>query len=290
MSDSVDRVFVHALNTVKKIPRTGTAKPPASARLRLYGLYKQSMEGDVEGVMQRPTGEDERTYAEREKWDAWNEQKGMSKTDAKRQYITTLIDTMHKYASTSLDAKELASELEFVWGQIKSNHSSSSSSPHHKPSSQTPFQPTAPLRILSPMSDEDLAAEESDLFDDAKEHVLVDPLVASTTPSQADNPLPTTDALPHKWRQRVEQSLIKMTAEIAALREQMETRRGFEWRRRRNIGAWLAWVSWIALKHVTVDSIVAALLLLWMRRRRDPRLEKALRQIWLVFKEGWGRR
>lgn len=43
MSDSVDRVFVHALNTVKRIPRTGTARPPAAERLKLYGLYKQSM-------------------------------------------------------------------------------------------------------------------------------------------------------------------------------------------------------------------------------------------------------
>lgn len=39
----LDRVFVHALNTVKRIPRTGTARPPAAERLKLYGLYKQSM-------------------------------------------------------------------------------------------------------------------------------------------------------------------------------------------------------------------------------------------------------
>jgi hypothetical protein len=35
-------VFSHALNTVNKI-RTGSSKPPASVRLKLYGLYKQSM-------------------------------------------------------------------------------------------------------------------------------------------------------------------------------------------------------------------------------------------------------
>lgn len=66
--ESSDRVFVHALNTVKRIPRTGSARPPPSARLKLYGLYKQSMEGDVERVMSRPPqgrGVDE---AEREKW------------------------------------------------------------------------------------------------------------------------------------------------------------------------------------------------------------------------------
>jgi acyl-CoA-binding protein len=68
MSDSVDRVFVHALNTVKRIPRTGTARPPAAERLKLYGLYKQSMEGDVEGVMDRPVGNTADVYAECEKW------------------------------------------------------------------------------------------------------------------------------------------------------------------------------------------------------------------------------
>ncbi len=37
-----DRVFSHALNTVNKI-RTGSEKPPSAVRLKLYGLYKQSM-------------------------------------------------------------------------------------------------------------------------------------------------------------------------------------------------------------------------------------------------------
>lgn len=63
-----DRVFVHALNTVKRIPRTGSARPPPAARLKLYGLYKQSMEGDVSGVMRRPTGDSPEETAEREKW------------------------------------------------------------------------------------------------------------------------------------------------------------------------------------------------------------------------------
>ena len=38
----LDRVFSHALSTVNKI-RTGAEKPPAATRLKLYGLYKQSM-------------------------------------------------------------------------------------------------------------------------------------------------------------------------------------------------------------------------------------------------------
>ncbi|KAE8154382.1 acyl CoA binding protein-domain-containing protein [Aspergillus avenaceus] len=136
MSDSVDRVFVHALNTVKRIPRTGTARPPASERLKLYGLYKQSMEGDVEGVMDRPVGNTADVYAECEKWDAWFAQRGVSRTEAKRRYISTLVDTMHRYASQTSEARELVAELEFVWDQVKSNTASSVSS--------SPVQPVAP--------------------------------------------------------------------------------------------------------------------------------------------------
>lgn len=66
-----DRVFAYALNTVKRIPRTGSPRPPTADRLKLYGLYKQSMEGDVEGVMRRPPDDapdTEETRVERNKW------------------------------------------------------------------------------------------------------------------------------------------------------------------------------------------------------------------------------
>lgn len=96
---------MHALSTVKRIPKTGAMRPPPSERLRLYGLYKQAMEGDVDGVMERPTpaglglrGDD--LQRERDKWDAWNSQRGLSKTESKRRYIETLLDTMHRYATT----------------------------------------------------------------------------------------------------------------------------------------------------------------------------------------------
>ena len=104
MGFGLDRVFVHALNTVKKIPKTGAARPPPSDRMRLYGLYKQAMEGDVDGVMERPTASSglpaEQLHREQDKFDAWNAQKSLSRTDAKRRYIEALIETMHKYATT----------------------------------------------------------------------------------------------------------------------------------------------------------------------------------------------
>jgi len=68
LNTAIDRVFVHALHTVKKLPRTGTSRPPPEDRLKLYGLYKQSMEGDVSGVMNRPEGMSEESVAERNKW------------------------------------------------------------------------------------------------------------------------------------------------------------------------------------------------------------------------------
>jgi acyl-CoA-binding protein len=66
------------------------------------------MEGDVDGVMDRPGSgaglgagiSEEELQREVDKWDAWNVQKGLSRTEAKRRYIEALIDTMHRYATT----------------------------------------------------------------------------------------------------------------------------------------------------------------------------------------------
>ena len=82
------------------------------------------MEGDVEGVVARPDPEGE----EQDKWDAWGKHHGLSKTAAKRCYIELLIDTMHNHTSETPDARELVSELEFVWDQIKNNSPAATSS------------------------------------------------------------------------------------------------------------------------------------------------------------------
>lgn len=63
------------------------------------------MEGDVDGVMDRPASRkgdlsnQQDTIREQEKWDAWDAQKGVGKTEAKKRYIEALIETMHQYAS-----------------------------------------------------------------------------------------------------------------------------------------------------------------------------------------------
>lgn len=53
--------------------------------------------------------------------DAWYDQKNLSRTEAKRRYITVLIGVMRKYASSTPEAGELISELEFVWDQVRDN-------------------------------------------------------------------------------------------------------------------------------------------------------------------------
>ncbi|KAJ5633798.1 hypothetical protein N7528_001640 [Penicillium herquei] len=378
MSDSVDRVFVHALNTVKRIPRTGTARPPAAERLKLYGLYKQSMEGDVEGVMDRPIGNTPEVHAECEKWDAWYAQRGNTRTEAKRRYISTLIDTMHNYASQTPEARELVAELEFVWDQIKYNASSSASSgplnavgvpplSRHQGSSYGSIggrlagstedyerrdiradEHNSRLRVLSPVSqpeedeyyhrhrrrttDDTVEQEDIDEDDDDEDEEYeeardslyedqepdTDPDHASTVPDTGTEPTtshgedrssrnhnykPSSGASSHHsrsrsrdphslrnspWRRRVEQALTKMTAEIAALREQMETRQ-LASRRRNGVLAWLKWILWTTFRQVLWDLALLGALLIFMRLRGDRRVENRLRSGWSDIKRRLGR-
>lgn len=72
---------MHALNTVKRIPRTGSARPPPPDRLKLYGLYKQSTEGDVEGLSRRPEEKSPEAINERDKWSVHAEKVLLAKTE-----------------------------------------------------------------------------------------------------------------------------------------------------------------------------------------------------------------
>lgn len=91
-----------------------------------------------------------------------------------------------------------------------------------------------------------------------------------------------------RWRSRVEQALTKMTAEIAAVREQMETR-AIQHRRRTSAWAWIKWLTWIALRQVLWDLAVLAMLLIWMRIKGDPRIEDKLKAGWSELKGKLGR-
>jgi acyl-CoA-binding protein len=57
-------------------------RPDNATLLRIYGLYKQATQGDVQGV--KPGFSD---LVGRAKWDAWNQQKGASMEAAMQAYI-----------------------------------------------------------------------------------------------------------------------------------------------------------------------------------------------------------
>lgn len=123
MSDPIDRVFVKAITTIRALSTRSSygalPRPPAENRIKLYGLYKQATEGNVCYIMERPQGHTLEDEGAKKKWDAWKREEGTSKTDAKRQYIMYLIDTMRVYGSSTAEARELLSELEYLWEQIK---------------------------------------------------------------------------------------------------------------------------------------------------------------------------
>ena len=73
--------FDDAQARVKKLSKT----PSNDALLELYGLYKQSTSGDVQG--KRPGMLDPRGRA---KFDAWSTRKGMSADQAMEAYVQTV--------------------------------------------------------------------------------------------------------------------------------------------------------------------------------------------------------
>ena len=223
--------------------------------------------------------------------DAWSANHSLSRTEAKRRYIATLIETMHQYAFTTTEARELVAELEFVWDQIKSNSaSSSSSSPGQLGRSQGQQLPnyasiggpsgsgkadeggSKGLRILKPVSDgegdaddgEELGETRGDPFDD-EEAVMA--LVGQSRDLDVRN---------RKWRKKIEQVLVMMTTELAALREQIEANRMGDGRRRNGLWAWMTWTVWVTVRHFVVDLALLGLLVAWARRKGDRRVEQGL--------------
>jgi len=62
--------------------KTLNERPSNDVLLKLYALYKQVTEGDVQG--ERPGGFDFKGAA---KYDAWEAQRGKNKDDAAKEYI-----------------------------------------------------------------------------------------------------------------------------------------------------------------------------------------------------------
>jgi hypothetical protein len=248
----------------------------------------------------------------------------MSRTEAKRRYITTLIDTMKVYASGTAESRELVSELEFVWNQIRSQSGSEEEGDGESAtrkleraglkqtenySSVLPERGTGPggapedggddLRMLSPVSrggtgdiveGEDVGSpklervgdgegedDDDDEFKDARDgsegHAL------DQRRLRGDDEYAARDL---KWRRRVEAALTKMTAEIAALREQLSDLRVFGTtpRRRTRLWAWLKWLVWTAVWQFAVNVILIGAVVIWGRWKGDRRAQEWVKRRW----------
>lgn len=240
---------------------------------------------------------------------------------------------MHKYASASNESRELVSELEFVWDQVKSNVPSSNSSsplrtsaiPHEipRPAEVPRFESfeeggrarariqeegRESMQVMSPVSKDrlDLEAagdvEDEEEFVDAPDSQVDQPprlrnvhtILSSPSrggPPDPDGPMgeerrrkrrsyPPPAAPPSSdeaWKKNMSAGIIKLTAELAAVREQLEARRLFTHTLQFRIFRFVTATAWAFVKHVAVDALLLALVLLWFRRKRDQRLEDAVR-------------
>lgn len=176
------------------------------------------------------------------------------------------------------NAAELVSELEFVWNQIKNNSPSSSDLSGRQQGADTspkrfaqPMSGTdGPMKILSPMSEEDEAEQ------DYQRRIL-----AADDPDNDGEYVKRGD----KWSKKMERAIMRLSTEIAALREQITAGREWRSKKERSFGAWISWILWVAMKHFIVDTFLLCLLLLWMRRRKDRRLEDLVRTALKIGRE-----
>ena len=294
------------------------------------------MEGDVADIADRPTAnqpsltdpnlsaESSTVKKEQEKWDAWKANEGLSRTEAKRRYIEKLIETMHKYASNTPEARELVEELEFVWDQVKNNSQHPSSGSEHSSPLATversgylqngsstqrssaaamdnigpggPITRDLPMRVLSPVSqsnedeleENEREGEEEEFVDapvsqvdegdlgDISEHGEDRSVADAGVQAEQSRPVQASrsDA---RWRRRIESSLMKMTNEVAALREQLESSRYLRARSRRSFLGWVLRLSWWTVQLFVTDAVILWVVILYLRRKDDRRLEGAVR-------------
>jgi len=231
---------------------------------------------------------------------------------------------MHMYASSTPEARELVAELEFVWDQIKANEASSGSEGQNS----SPGRGTAGridsggvmsesagrmdtddrvrerqrmgrfteerveggqrLSVLRPFSERDQDEEEDDGDND-------DARIGADDDNQLDERRDDFDVRNRKWRRRMEQAMVKLTAEVAALREQIEARRSWSIGRDKRKGLW-NWILWFvpaALRHVTIDLVAVGLVILWRWGRGDPRVREVTKELAERIKairvKGWTR-
>jgi len=95
--DELRARFEAAVEKVRSAPADGPLKPSNEMKLKMYGLYRQAHDGDVQG--KRPGMMD---VVGRFKYDAWAALKGTSPEAAMRQYIHEVESIEKKFAAAAL--------------------------------------------------------------------------------------------------------------------------------------------------------------------------------------------
>lgn len=88
-----------------------------------------------------------------------------------------------------------------------------------------------------------------------------------------------------RWQRKVERALTTMSAEVAALREQITTGREWRTKKERSFPAWVKWFAWLLVKHIFADIVILSIVLLWLRKRKDRRLEDLVRSTVQLLRE-----
>lgn len=126
------------------------------------------------------------------------------------------------------------------------------------------------MKVLSPMSQDDDAERRSG---DNDVHIEAEDEDEEYNDGEKRGDKGTT-----RWQRTVEHALVKMTAEIAALREQISTGREYQGKKQRSFRSWVGWILWMVVRHCLVDLALLGLVLLYMRKRRDRRIEDLVRE------------
>lgn len=126
-----------------------------------------------------------------------------------------------------------------------------------------------PMKMLSPMSEQDEAEMRSQRQMDLEDRDMGHDVGNSSG----------------RWQRKMERALTKLSAEVAALREQISTGREWKSKKERSYPAWIGWLVWVIMKHLVVDCIILGIILVWMRRRKDRRLEDLVRAALTLVRE-----
>ncbi|GMM29034.1 hypothetical protein DAMA08_017500 [Martiniozyma asiatica (nom. inval.)] len=110
---SIDTLFSKALQTIQTVTQLSTTsslpRPALEERIVLYGLFKQASQGNIDYA--RPT----ESQGAIRKWEAWKQNEGLKKEEAKLKYVRLLLDMLENYD----DARVIELRRELYHGKIE---------------------------------------------------------------------------------------------------------------------------------------------------------------------------